>query len=407
MSALDLFRTALEALDRNRMRTLLSVLGIVIGIASVVSMLAIGEGSKESIRSQIAGMGTNMVTIMPNRNARSGAKLDRSAQEVLEEADVEILRERATLLRWVSPYLQSSGQWINGANNWPAQIQGVSPDYLSIRGLSVASGRNFTEGETASRSKVCLLGKTVADNLFPDGTDPVGKWVRFNKRPMLVVGVLAPKGTNGFGQDQDDIVLAPWTTVQRRILSTTSIRNIQASVADENRVDEAIEEATGLLMERRRGKTASDEEPFVIRSQKEMLDMMGSTAQTLSFVLTAVAALSLLVGGIGIMNIMLVSVTERIREIGLRMAIGARQRDILAQFLLESVLVSLIGGLAGILVGLGASAIVSFGLKWPVSVTPASVVLSFCVCAGTGVVFGWLPARKASRLDPIAALRRE
>ena len=407
MSALDLFRTALEALDRNRMRTLLSVLGIVIGIASVVSMLAIGEGSKESIRSQIAGMGTNMVTIMPNRNARSGAKLDRSAQEVLEEADVEILRERASLLRWVSPYLQSSGQWINGANNWPAQIQGVSPDYLSIRGLSVASGRNFTESETASRSKVCLLGKTVADNLFPDGTDPVGKWVRFNKRPMLVVGVLAPKGTNGFGQDQDDIVLAPWTTVQRRILSTTSIRNIQASVADENRVDEAIEEATGLLMERRRGKTASDEEPFVIRSQKEMLDMMGSTAQTLSFVLTAVAALSLLVGGIGIMNIMLVSVTERIKEIGLRMAIGATPACILWQFILEAVVLSTVGGAIGVALGVGAAKVIGEVNHWPIVIEFSSALYSFLFSAFVGMFFGFYPAYRASKLNPIECLRYE
>ena len=407
MGFADLCRTAFEAMGRNRMRTLLSILGIVIGIASVVAMLGIGEGSKSSIRSQITSMGTNMVTIMPNRFGRSGVRTDRASQEVLEAADVELLAERATLLQWVSPVVQSNGQWISGANNWPSSLQGVSPDYLDIRGLELSEGRNFTEAEVKAKAKVCLLGKTVADNLFPDGGSPVGKWVRFNKHPMQVVGVLAPKGSNGFGQDQDDIVLAPWTTVQRRILSTNWLRTIQASVVDENSVDEAIEEATELLMERRRGKTVSNEEPFVVRSQKEMLDMLGSTAQTLSVVLTAVAALSLLVGGIGIMNIMLVSVTERIREIGLRMAIGARRRDILAQFLLESVLVSLIGGLVGIALGLGVCALISFGLGWPISVTALSLVLSFCVCVGTGILFGWLPARKAARLDPIAALRRE
>ncbi len=407
MNLLTLLKTAFEALGRNRMRTILSILGIVIGIASVVAMLSIGEGSKNSIREQITDMGTNMITIMPNRFNRSGAQIAWSDQAVLEYPDVQTLINSSNYLQWISPVVQRRGQFISGCGNWPSQLQGVSEDFIHIRRMGVASGRFFTLEEEQQAAKVCLLGKTVADNLFPGGTDPIGEWIRFNKKPLQVIGILESKGANSFGQDQDDIVLAPWSTVQRRILSTTRVNSIVASLEDESLVDSATAEIEYLLTERRPQYASEEGSAVMVRSQKEMLDMLGSTAKTLSTILTVVAALSLLVGGIGIMNIMLVSVTERIREIGLRMAVGARERDILLQFLLESVLVSLIGGLIGIATGLAASLVVHFLLGWPIAITPTALFLSFGVCVSTGVIFGWLPARKAAQLDPITALRRE
>ncbi len=401
-----LLRTSLSALGRNRMRTLLSMLGIIIGVASVVAMMAIGEGSQQSIRAQISGMGTNMILVMPDHRASSGARLGAGERKALEIADVHALQAQADLLGGISPLVNTRIRAASATDNWPTSVQGVAASYTEIRGIIVSNGRMFTPEEERQGAKVCLLGKTVVTALFPDGRDPVGTWIRLDRKPVQVIGVLQPKGSNTFGQDQDDVILAPWTLVQRRMLAIDYIHSIQASALDGDQVPAAVEQIQRILMERR-PDLLQEETPFVIRTQQELLEMMTSTAKVLSAVLTIIAAISLLVGGIGIMNIMLVSVTERTAEIGLRMAVGARQSDILAQFLIESVVVSLLGGVIGIAAGGGVSLLVGMIAGWPISVTPLSVALAFAVCGGTGVLFGWLPARKASRLDPILALRKE
>lgn len=407
MNYSNLFKIAMRAIAANKLRSFLTMLGIIIGVASVIAMMAIGQGSKKSIQANIAEMGSNMIMIRPGQDkGPGGAQQDASDMQTLKLKDYEALKEQAKYLSAISPSVNSSGQFINGNNNTPSTIYGISPDYMQIRQQKVKDGEMFTDEEVRSSAKVCVIGKTVADNLFTNGEDPVGKVIRFNKIPFRVVGVLESKGYNSFGMDQDDVVLAPYTTVMKRILSVTYLQGINASVVTEGMTDLAIEDITSILRENHKLKT-TDDDNFTIRSQQEMAEMMNSTSDTMTVLLLVVACISLVVGGIGIMNIMYVSVTERTKEIGLRMSVGARGIDILNQFLIESVLLSVTGGLIGVIVGIGAAVGINVFAHWPIQIQPWSVLLSFAVCSATGIFFGWYPAKKAASLDPIEAIRYE
>ena len=406
MRLLNLFKIAFKAIVLNKMRTLLTMLGIIIGVASVIAMLAIGEGSKESIRSTISSMGSNMITVIPGSDVRGGVKQDRSAMETLTLSDFKAIEQQASLLSYITPLVNGGGQVINGSNNWPSTIYGVNPDYLNIKVLDLQSGSMFTDAEVQSASKVALLGQTVVDNIFPNGEDPVGKMIRFNSIPFKVIGVLEEKGENTFGQDQDDVVIAPYTTVQKRILAIDHINQIMASAISEEDAPDAVTEVSAIL--RSQHKLADgQEDDFHVRSMEELISTFSSTSEMLTILLVAVASISLLIGGIGIMNIMYVSVKERTKEIGLRMAVGGKGSDILMQFLIEAILISITGGLLGVILGLGSTVFIEKFLHWPTSVALYSIIVSFAVCAITGIFFGWYPARKASALDPITALRYE
>ena len=407
MNGTNLFKIALRALSNNKLRAFLTMLGIIIGVASVIAMLAIGQGSKQSIQQNIAEMGSNMIMIHPGQDrGPGGARQDASAMQSLKLKDYETLAEQTKYLAAISPNVSASGQFINGNNTTPSSIYGVTPDYLEIRQLKVEDGEFFTEEDIKTSAKVCVIGRTVADNLFTNGEDPVGKVIRYKQIPFRIVGVLKSKGYNSFGMDQDDLVLAPYTTVMKRILSVTYLQGINASALTEDMTDLAIGEVTALLRQNHRiGEM--DEDDFTIRSQQEMAEMMNSTSDTMTILLLVVACISLIVGGIGIMNIMYVSVTERTKEIGLRMSVGARGIDILNQFLIESVLLSVTGGIIGVVVGVGAAVGINVFAHWPIQIQPWSVLISFAVCSATGIFFGWYPAKKAAMLDPIEALRYE
>ena len=407
MNITNLFKIALRAIAANKQRSFLTMLGIIIGVASVIAMLAIGQGSKQSIQQNIAEMGSNMIMIHPGQDrGPGGARQDASAMQGLKLKDYETLAEQAKYLAAISPNVTASGQFINGNNNTPSSIYGVTPDYLEIRQLKVEDGEFFTEEDIKTSAKVCVIGRTVADNLFTNGEDPVGKVIRYKQIPFRIVGVLKSKGYNSFGMDQDDMVLAPYTTVMKRILSITYLQGINASALTEDMTDQAIDDISELLRQNHKIKEG-DEDDFTIRSQQEMMQMMNSTSDTMTILLLVVACISLVVGGIGIMNIMYVSVTERTKEIGLRMSVGARGIDILNQFLIESVLLSVTGGLIGVLVGVGVALGINVFAHWPIQIQPWSVLLSFAVCSATGIFFGWYPAKKAASLDPIEALRYE
>jgi len=408
MNVLNLFRIAWKALLRNKLRAFLTVLGIIIGVASVITMVAIGEGSKQSIRDQLSGMGSNMINIRPSSNftVGGGARLGASSLQTLKVEDVNAIKNDAHFITAVSPGVSSNGQVINGALNWPTSIQGVSPDYLSIREWGLKDGINFTDNDVKTAAKVCLIGQTIVENVFTNGENPIGKVIRFGKIPLKVIGILTEKGENTFGQDQDDVILAPYTTVQKRILAIPYVQTIYASAIDEKSSDTATKEVTAILRKQHKLK-GSDEDDFSIRTQAELISTISSTSELLTVLLAAIAGISLVVGGIGIMNIMYVSVTERTKEIGLRMSIGARGIDILLQFLVEAILISVTGGIIGVILGISASQLVNMFLKWPILISDSSILLSFLVCAVTGVFFGYYPAQKASRLDPIEALRYE
>lgn len=408
MNLLNLIQIALKALQRNKLRAFLTMLGIIIGVAAVITMMSIGEGSKQSIQSSLSGMGSNMITIMPYNSMPSpgGVRIGASSVQTLTLKDVTRIKSEVTAINGLSPGVSSSGQAIKGANNWPTSMQGVSPEYLEIRKLSLKDGVMFSEDQVKSMAKVCVIGQTVIDNLFPNGENPVGQIIRFGKIPFQVIGTLTAKGQNTFGQDQDDIILAPYTTVQKRILATIYLQNIYASAVSEARSEEATEQIIQSIRESH--KLRSDQEnDFSVRTQAELINMMSSTSGMMTTLLTAVAGISLLIGGIGIMNIMYVSVTERTREIGLRMSIGARGGDILMQFLIEAVLISITGGLIGVVLGISTALTVSSLLNWPTIISQSSILLSFVVCVFTGVFFGYYPAQKAAQLDPIDALRYE
>lgn len=337
---------------------------------------------------------------------RGGVRQDPSAMQTLKLADYEALRNETNFLSAVSPNVSSSGQLIAGNNNYPSSVSGVGTEYLEIRQLTVDNGAMFTEADIQTSAKVCVIGKTIQENLFPTGEDPVGRIIRFNQVPLRVVGVLKAKGYNSMGMDQDDLILAPYTTIQKKILAITHLQGITCSALKEEYTDQAIDEISEILRRNHRLRETDDDD-FTIRSMQELSTMLTSTTDIMTTLLAAVAGISLLVGGIGIMNIMYVSVTERTREIGLRMSIGAKGMDILAQFLIESILISVTGGLIGVLFGVGAALVVNVVAHFPIYIQPWSVLLSFVVCTVTGVFFGWYPAKKAAQLDPIEAIRYE
>ena len=412
MNTINLFKIALKAIAANKLRSFLTALGIIIGVASVIAMLAIGQGSKRSIRKQISEMGSNMIMIHPGADMRGGVRQDASEMQTLKLEDYESIRNESKYIAAISPSVNSSGQFIYGNNNTPSTIYGVNEDYLTIRQLQVEDGEFFTDQDIKTAAKVCVLGKTVVDNLFPDGSDPVGRVVRFNSIPVRVVGVLKSKGYNSMGMDQDDLALVPYTTVMKRILAITYLQGINCSAITENATDKAISEITDILRKNHKLKeatdtTPADEDDFTIRSQEEMATMMNSTMDLLTILLGSVAGISLLVGGIGIMNIMYVSVTERTKEIGLRMSVGARGVDILSQFLIEAGLLSVAGGLIGVVMGIGAAYIIKYTAHMPIYIQMWSILMSFGVCTFIGIFFGWYPAKKAANMDPIEAIRYE
>ena len=412
MNYQNLFKIAIRAIAANKMRSFLTALGIIIGIAAVITMLAIGQGSKASIKANIAEMGSNMIMISPGADMRGGVRQDASSMETLKQADYQSIKEDCNYINAISPTANSSGQWIYGNNNTQSSIYGVNQDYLSIRQLKVADGEMFTDTDIKAAAKVCILGQTVVDYLFPDGSDPIGKVVRFNSIPFRVVGVLQKKGYNSMGMDQDDLVLAPYTTVMKRILAQTYLGGIVCSAITEEASQPAQDQISEILRRNHKLKdatetTEADEDDFNIRSQEEISSMMNSTMSTITILLGSVAGISLLVGGIGIMNIMYVSVTERTREIGLRMSVGARGIDILNQFLIEAILLSVTGGIIGVILGVSLSLSLNAFLHIATQIEPWSIIMSFAVCTFTGVFFGWYPAKKAARLDPIEAIRYE
>lgn len=406
MNIVNLFKIALRALAGNKFRGFLTMLGIIIGVAAVISMLAIGQGSKHSIQSQISTMGSNMINIRPGSGDFGGVRQSSSDMQTLKLEDYKAISEQAQYITAASPEVSSSGQAIFGANNTPTNVYGVNPLYLDIRKYTIQDGEMFSDADVRAAAKVCVVGQTVVENLFKNGEDPVGQTIRFNKIPFRIIGVLKSKGDNTMGQDQDDLILAPYTTVMKRILAITYIQSISVSAVSEDATDKAISGIKSILRERHK-IGVNDSDDFNVRSQKELITMMSSTTDMMTILLACIAGISLLVGGIGIMNIMYVSVTERTREIGLRMSIGAKGVDILMQFLIESILLSVTGGILGVILGIGSSFLVKNILSWPIDIEVYTVVLSFVVCTATGIFFGWYPAKKAADLDPIDALRYE
>ena len=412
MNYQNLFKIAIRAIAANKMRSFLTALGIIIGIASVITMLAIGQGSKASIKANIAEMGSNMIMIHPGADMRGGVRQDASSMETLKQTDYQAIKDECNYISAISPTVSSNGQWINGNNNTQSSIYGVNQDYLTIRQLKVADGEMFTDTDIKAAAKVCILGQTVVDYLFPDGSDPIGRVVRFNSIPFRVIGVLQKKGYNSMGMDQDDLVLAPYTTVMKRILAQTYLSEIVCSAITEEASEPAQDQISQILRRTHKLKDATettegDEDDFNIRSQEEISSMMNSTMSTITILLGSVAGISLIVGGIGIMNIMYVSVTERTREIGLRMSVGARGVDILNQFLIEAILLSVTGGIIGVILGVSISVSLQQFVHVATQIEPWSIIMSFAVCTFTGVFFGWYPAKKAARLDPIEAIRYE
>lgn len=408
MSIINLFKIAFRAIANNKFRSFLSMLGIIIGVAAVIVMMAIGQGSKESIRKNISQMGTNVIMIRPGADMMGGVRQDPSSMQTLKVADYESILKEKKYVTYVSPEVNASGQAIYGANNTNTTIYGESLDYLDIKQWEVAEGVAFTDEDVKKNAKVCLVGKTIVDELFPDGSDPVGKTIRFKSIPFRICGVLKSKGYNNWGMDQDNVIIAPYTTVMKRIAAQTFFSSFTCSAISEELTDEAIDELTQELRTNHKIKdTSGDSDDFTIRSQQEMMETMSSTMDTVTIILVVAAAFSLLVAGIGIMNIMLVSVTERTKEIGLRMSVGARGIDISNQFLIESVIISLTGGIIGIILGESISALATAVFHLPTSVPAWSIIVSFIVCTIIGVGFGYFPARKAARMDPIEAIRYE
>ena len=412
MNYQNLFKIAIRAIAANKMRSFLTALGIIIGIAAVITMLAIGQGSKASIKANIAEMGSNMIMIHPGADMRGGVRQDASSMETLKQTDYDAIKDECNYISAISPSVSSNGQWINVNNNTQSSIYGVNQDYLTIRQLKIADGEMFTDSDIKTAAKVCILGQTVVDYLFPDGSDPIGRVVRFNSIPFRVIGVLKKKGYNSMGMDQDDLVLAPYTTVMKRILAQTYLSEIVCSAITEEASEPAQDQITQILRRTHKLKDATDttegdDDDFNIRSQEEISSMMNSTMSTITILLGSVAGISLIVGGIGIMNIMYVSVTERTREIGLRMSVGARGIDILNQFLIEAILLSVTGGIIGVILGVSISVSLQQFAHVATQIEPWSIIMSFAVCTFTGVFFGWYPAKKAARLDPIEAIRYE
>lgn len=406
MNYSNLIKIAWKAIMLNKTRAMLTMLGIIIGVASVIAMLAIGEGSKESIKKNISSMGANMITVRPGAGMMGGVRQGMSDMQSLKMKDYLAIKQQAGLLKDISPLVNGSGQAIAGANNWPTSIYGAATAYLDIREWDVEEGSMFTEDDINAYAKVAVIGKTVQENLFPNEKEVIGKMIRFKNIPFKVIGVLKEKGENTFGQDQDDIIIAPYTAVQKRILAQDYLQSIVASAISEDQAGAAVVEVTSIL-EKSHQLGEDQDNDFNVSSQQELIKTFSATSEMLTVLLVAIASISLIVGGIGIMNIMYVSVKERTKEIGLRMAIGAKGKHILLQFLIESILISLTGGVLGVVFGLSITFVIAQFAGWPVSITINSIVISFVVCTVTGVFFGWYPARKAAQSDPITALRYE
>ncbi|MCX6251990.1 MAG: ABC transporter permease [Bacteroidetes bacterium] len=406
MKLLNQLKAALRSLAKNKMRTFLTMLGIIIGVASVIAMLAIGQGSRESIQAQISSLGTNLLTIYPSASNMGGVRMEAGSSVHLTLDDYKAIPDRCPAVMYSTPLVRTSGQLVAGGQNWRTSVYGVYPDYFLIRSLTAQSGSVWSMNEDKSAVKICIVGQTVSKNLFGEGADPVGKTMRINKVPFKIVGLLSPKGQNAWGQDQDDVVIAPFTTVQERMMTIAYINSIMVSAKTEKMIPEATEEITTVLKERHHLGQSEDAD-FTIRSQSDISSAATATSQVLTILLASIASISLLVGGIGIMNIMLVSVTERTREIGIRMSVGARGRDVLLQFLIEAVMISLIGGAIGVGLGILTSKIITNVMSWPVTISVQSILLSFLFSTAIGIFFGWYPARKAASLNPIDALRYE
>lgn len=401
-------KVAYRALGRNKMRSLLTVLGIIIGVSAVITMVGIGQGARASIQSQINSLGTNVIIIFAGSTAQGGVRSGAGTMWNLTGDDAKAIASECPAVSAVSPSNHAGGQIIYSNQNWSSDIQGAAPDYIKIRNLEVQSGTFFTDQDVRAAAKVCVLGKTVVDNLFGENVDPIGQTIRIGKLPFKVIGVLAPKGQSAFGQDQDDVVLMPYTTIQNKLSRnpTNSVRMILVSALSREMIPTAQEQIAELLRQRHKIAQGEDDD-FTLRSQADIAQTADTTAKVLAILLGSIASVSLVVGGIGIMNIMLVSVTERTREIGIRMAVGARGRDILLQFLVEAIVLSSIGGLIGVGLGLGGSKLISTMARWPTLVSPGWTLLALLVSVGVGVFFGFYPARKAAKLDPIEALRYE
>jgi putative ABC transport system permease protein len=406
MSILNVLKVASRSLARNKLRSILTMLGIIIGVAAVIAMLAIGQGARYTVESQIANLGTNMLIVFPFASSQGGVRFEAGTSIRLTEDDAVAIRDQCPAAQYISPFVRSTEQIVAGDNNWRTQIQGVLPEYLTIRDWPLESGNVFTDSDVRAATKVCILGQTVVKNLFGDNADPVGQTIRIRRQPFKVIGTLIAKGQSATGQDQDDFIIAPFSTVEKKLLGITWVNTIYVSAISQAAIYDAQNQITELLRSRHKLLPWEDND-FTVRNQTDIASTAEATSKTLTVLLAAIASVSLIVGGIGIMNIMLVSVTERTREIGIRMSIGARSKDILFQFLIEATVLSLFGGLLGVGLGVGSSYIISSTAGWPVLVSGFSVGLSSFFAAAIGVFFGFYPARKASLLNPIDALRYE
>jgi putative ABC transport system permease protein len=405
MKILNIVLSAFRALRRNKMRSFLTMLGIIIGVAAVIAMLAIGQGAEFSVQQQISALGTNVLIVLPGSQNTGGLRQGAGTMTTLTEEDALAIQRECPSVSLISPGTRSGGQVIAGNLNWATGIEGTGPDYLEIRKWGIEYGEFYTDQDVKGAAKVCVLGRTVADNLFPESS-PVGQSIRIRNVPFKVIGVLTKKGQNAMGQDQDDVILAPYTTVTRRLTWYPYLRQILVSASSPASIPVAQREITDVL--RMRHKIPQYEpDDFTIRNQADLATAATATTEILTVLLASIASVSLLVGGIGIMNIMLVSVTERTREIGIRMSVGARGRDILTQFLIEALVLSLLGGITGIVLGVAGSSAISTFAKWPTIITVFSIFLSFGFSIAIGIFFGFYPARKAALLNPIDALRYE
>jgi putative ABC transport system permease protein len=405
MNLAGLIHVGLQALSRNRMRSALTVLGIVIGVAAVIATLAIGQGARAAVQAQIRALGANVMTVVPGTVTAGGARSGMGSITTLTVEDAAAIRSECPAVEAVAPMVRTVAQMVAGNQNWSTQVQGTTADFTIIRQWPVESGVFITDSDVRGAAKVCVIGKNVAQQLFGDA-DPVGQTVRIKDIPFRVVGVLAFKGGQGMGGNQDDVALVPLTTAQRKLIGITYVNSISLSAVSESAVNEASTQITDLLRQRHRIRPGADAD-FFIYTQLDIANSAEATSKVMTMLLASIAAVSLLVGGIGIMNIMLVSVTERTREIGIRRAIGARRRDILLQFLVEASFLALAGGALGVLLGVGSATVITQIARWPTLIQPGAVALAFGFASMVGVFFGFYPARRASRLDPVDALRYE